>query len=111
MGLCTLARALALRLAARGLRVSLWDRSAQVMEDFVAGNATTAGGLVGYADRDDFFESLNSPRRIVAFDAEAANVARSLPVLDRLLEYPLAEPLGSPGDLDHLELALVFQMA
>lgn len=110
MGLCTLARALALRLAARGLRVSLWDRSGQVMEDFVASNATTAGGLVGYADRDDFFESLNSPWRIVAFDMEAGTVARSLRVSDRLLEYPFIEVLSTPADLDQLELTLIFQL-
>ena len=110
MGLCAVARALALRLAATGLRVSLWDSSAPAIEEFVAGNYRTLGGLVGFANRDDFFESLNSPWRIVAFDTESGNVARPLRVSDRLLEYPFADVLSTPADLDQLEWTLLFQL-
>ncbi len=110
MGLCAVARALALRLAATGLRVSLWDSSAPAIEEFVVDNYRTLGGLVGFANRDDFFESLNSPWRIVAFDTESANIARPLRVSDRLLEYPFADVLSTPADLDQLELTLLFQL-
>jgi 6-phosphogluconate dehydrogenase len=114
-GLCLAGRTLALRLAELGLRVSLWDISAGIVEEFVAHYAGSRGGLVGYVDCGDFVESLNAPRRIVVFETAAGPLAGALRALlgdaDRLLEYPLREEDVPCDDLAQLEMALVFQMA
>lgn len=112
-GLCPAGRILALRLAATDVRVSLWDSSAASVEEFVDQNAGTRGGLVGYSDREDFVDSLSTPRRIVLF-APGAQSEASLRALahgtDRLLEYPWPADTISSEDLEQLELALLFQL-
>jgi 6-phosphogluconate dehydrogenase len=114
-GLCSAGRAFALRLAELGLRVSLCDASAVAVEEFVARNAGSRGGLVGYVNCEDFVESLNAPRRIVVFETAASPAAGALRTLlratDRLLEYPLREEDVPFDDLAQLEMTLVFQMA
>jgi 6-phosphogluconate dehydrogenase len=114
-GLCSAGRILALRLAALGLRVSLWDASAGEVEEFVTSHAGTRGGLVGYTDRGDFVESLNAPRRIVVFETptglEGASLRTLLLVTDRLLEYPWQDETVSSDDLAQVEMTLVFQLA
>jgi 6-phosphogluconate dehydrogenase len=110
-GLCSAGRILALRLAATGARVSLWNSSAARVEEFVAQNPGTRGGLVGYSDREDFVASLNTPRRIVMFEIaprSAASLRALLHATDLLLEYPLPEDAVPPGDIEQLELALLF---
>jgi 6-phosphogluconate dehydrogenase len=110
-GLCSAGRILALRLAATGARVSLWNSSAARVEDFVAQNAGTRGGLVGYSDREDFVASLNTPRRIVMFETaprSAASLRTLLHATDLLLEYPLPKDAVPSGDIEQLELALLF---
>jgi 6-phosphogluconate dehydrogenase len=115
VGLCSVGRSFALRLAATGLRVSLWDASPGSAEEFVARQDGTRGGLVGYADREDFVESLNSPRRIMLFETGTGPAPASLRTLlresDRLLEFPLHEQDVTLDDLAQLEMTLVFQMA
>lgn len=112
-GLCPAGRILALRLAATGARVSLWDSSAASVGEFVAQNAGTLGGLTGYSDREDFVDSLSTPRRMVMFTPvaqPAASLRTALPGTDRLLEYPWRDDAISSGDLEQLELALLFQL-
>ncbi len=108
-------RALALRLAAAGLRVSLWDASAGAVEAFVTSYDSARGGLVGYADCEDFVESLNTPRRIVLFEPQtglrSALPRALLEPADRVLEYPVYDEDIPCGDVAQLELTLVFQMA
>jgi 6-phosphogluconate dehydrogenase len=112
-GLCSAGRALALRLAAAGVRVSLLDDSPASVEEFVAQNAGTRGGLVGYANYSDFLESLNTPRRIVAFGTGNGPLA-ALPHLllrepDYLLNCPAHDGTVSSFDLEQIELTLRFQ--
>lgn len=79
IGLTPAGRAIALRLAARGGRVSLWDDSFNVVEQFVLDHKDTRGGLVGYADLEDFFGSLAPSAAVVLFvraDGEAARAAQ-----------------------------------
>ena len=113
-GLCPAGRALALRLAAMGWRISVWDPSAGSAEAFVTSQGGTRGGLVGYADCQDFVESLQAPPRIAIFGAQtspAMTLLRLLlPATDHMLDYPLQDEVSS-CDLDLLELTLVFQMA
>ncbi|MDR3717914.1 MAG: NAD(P)-binding domain-containing protein [Bryobacteraceae bacterium] len=113
-GLCAAGRGLALRLAAAGLRVSLLDDSPASVEEFVAQNAGTRGGLVGYADCSDFLESLNTPRRIVAFRTGNDRLA-VLPHLlvrepDYLLDCPAPDGSVSSFDLEQIEMTLRFQL-
>lgn len=114
VGLCSAGRALALRLAARELRVSIWDASSAALEEFVAVNAGTRGGLVGYANGQDFFESLHAPRRAVAFQAGHGPLAASLRLSwgepDRILVFPADEEPVSSADLDLLEMTLVYRL-
>jgi 6-phosphogluconate dehydrogenase len=114
-GLCAAGRALALRLADLGLRVSLYDASSGIVEEFAARNAGARGGFVGYVNCEDFVDSLDSPRRIVVFETAPGPAACALRTLlrdtDRLLEYPLHEEHVPFDDLAQLEMTLVFQMA
>jgi hypothetical protein len=79
----------------------------------VHGNAGTRGGLVGYADCRDFLESLNTPRRIVAFgtgnDPLAALPRLVLREPDYLLNCPTHDGTVSSFDLEQIELTLRFQ--
>ncbi len=113
-GLCAAGRDLALRLAARGLRISLWDFAPETTEEFVVAQQATRGGLVGYSDMEDFAESLGSPRRIVVFESAEGRFAVQLRSLlqecDRLLEWPVSDEGVSADDLDQLELTLIFQL-
>lgn len=113
-GLCRAGRALALRLAADGLRVSLWDASFAELEEFVTANMAARGGLVGYANADDFFASLNTPRRIAVFEREPRSLTVSLrsrlQETDRLLEAPWDDPAFDAADASVLELTLTAQL-
>jgi 6-phosphogluconate dehydrogenase len=113
-GLCPAGQALTLRLAGLGLRVSIFDASAGLVEEFVTHHAGTRGGLVGYVDCEDFVESLNAPRRIVVFETSAGPAAGALRTLlrdsDRLLEYPSHEEEVPFDDLAQLEMTLTCQL-
>ncbi len=80
IGLTPAGQAIALRLAARGGRVSLWDNSFEVVERFALDHRDTRGGLVGNADMEDFFDSLSRGAPVVLFvpagDEAAARAAR-----------------------------------
>jgi hypothetical protein len=114
VGLCSVGRTLALRLAATGVRVSLLDDSAANVEEFVAQNTGTRGGLVGYTSCEDFVESLNTPRRVVVFETRQDRLAVVLRLSwqepNRLLEYLLHDETISSGDLEQLEMALRCQL-
>jgi len=101
--------------APKTVAVSLWDESAGKVEEFVAYNAATRGGLVGYTDCADFVESLSAPRRIVVFETPAGFAGASPRTLlretDRLLEYPWQDETVSSDDLEQLEMTLLFQLA
>ncbi len=115
VGLCTAGRTLALRLAATGLRVSLLGDSAASAEEFVARNAGTRGGMVGYANAQDFVESLHAPRRVVAFETGHESLAAPPRLawneVERLLECRLRDGTVSSFDLGLLEMTLVYLLA
>jgi 6-phosphogluconate dehydrogenase len=114
IGLTAAGQAIALRLAARGGRVSLWDASFATVEQFARAHVDTRGGLLGFADLDDFFDSLALPPRAAFFlpagspaVARAAQLAGSAaplidggsataPPLDALLQAIEARLLAPP---------------
>lgn len=78
LGLTATARALALRLASRGWRVSLWDASFNALQQFLVEHMGTRGGQAGFESIDDFFDSLALPPRAACFlpaDSEPARRA------------------------------------
>ncbi len=90
IGLTAAGQAIALRLAARGCRVSLWDASFAAVEQFALAHVDTRGGLLGFEDLEDFFDSLALPPRAAFFlpasspaAARAAHLAGSAtPLID-----------------------------
>ena len=67
IGLTAAGQALALRLAERGNRVSLWDATFEAVEQFARTHMDTRGGIAGFEDLEDFFDSLAPPPRAACF--------------------------------------------
>ncbi len=65
IGLAVMGQNLALNIADHGFRISVYNRTTAKMEDFVAANPDTPGGLVGCASLEDFVASLKRPRKII----------------------------------------------
>ncbi len=111
IGLTAAGRALALRLTARGARVSLWDASFAEVEQFALAHIDTRGGLLGFADLEDFFDSLAVPLRAAFFvsnDSEA--VARSVRLAgpgSALVDGGSATALPAEAALEEIEARLL----
>lgn len=65
VGLAVMGQNLALNIADHGFQISVYNRTAAKMEEFVAKNSNTPGGLYGFADLKEFVQSLARPRKIV----------------------------------------------
>ena len=81
IGLTSAGQELAVRLANRGFRVSIWDASFASIEQFTRDHMASRGGLVGFEDLADFFDSLALPPRVAMFlpkDSDAAERAAQL---------------------------------
>jgi len=65
IGLAVMGQNLALNVADHGFRISVYNRTTETMQKFVAENPDTPGGLVGCATLQEFVASLEKPRRIV----------------------------------------------
>ncbi len=87
VGLAVMGQNLALNIADHGFRISVYNRTTETMEKFVAENPSTPGGLHGEATLEGFVKSLKRPRKIIILvKAGAATDA----VIDSLV--PLLEP-------------------
>ena len=76
---------LALNIADHGFRISVYNRTTETMQKFVAENASTPGGLVGCPTVDGFIHSLKRPRKmIILVKAGAATDAVIQSVLPHL---------------------------
>ncbi|MGH7834602.1 MAG: NADP-dependent phosphogluconate dehydrogenase [Candidatus Binatia bacterium] len=64
-GLAVMGQNLALNMADHGFKVAVFNRTTQVMEDFVAANPDTPGGLIGCKTLSDLVAAVKRPRRIV----------------------------------------------
>lgn len=65
IGLAVMGQNLALNIADHGFRISVYNRTTETMEEFVAANPDTPGGLAGYKTLEEFVASLQRPRKII----------------------------------------------
>jgi len=65
IGLAVMGQNLALNIADHGFQISVYNRTTEKTEKFVAENPNTPGGLVGTKTLEEFVQSLAKPRKIV----------------------------------------------
>ena len=90
IGLAVMGRNLALNMADHGFRVAAFNRNVSVMQEFVAKNPDTPGGLVGCRSLKEFVGCLNRPRKIVM-------LIKSGPPVDAVIDQ--LRPLLDAGDI------------
>ena len=64
-GLAVMGQNLALNIADHGFQISVYNRTTETMDKFVAGNPNTPGGLLGFPTLEGFVASLSRPRKII----------------------------------------------
>src|ERR1700744_2689542 len=65
IGLAVMGQNLALNIADHGFQITVYNRTTEKMEKFVAENPNTPGGVVGKATLEEFVQSLAKPRKMV----------------------------------------------
>jgi len=65
IGLAVMGENLALNMADHGFKVAVFNRTTQVMTDFVAAHPDTPGGLVGCDTLQSFIAAIKQPRKII----------------------------------------------
>ncbi len=65
IGLAVMGQNLALNIADHGFRISVYNRTTEKTEKFVAENPNTPGGLVGTKTLEEFVGSLAKPRKVI----------------------------------------------
>jgi 6-phosphogluconate dehydrogenase len=87
IGLAVMGQNLALNIADHGFRISVYNRTVEKTDKFVAENPSTPGGLVGAKTLEEFVQSLSKPRKIVilvqAGKATDAVIDGLVPLLDQ----------------------------
>lgn len=90
IGLAVMGQNLALNIADHGFKISVYNRTTAKMEDFVAANPNTPGGLDGFATLEDFVASLKRPRKVII-------LVQAGTATDKVIEGLL--PLLEAGDI------------
>jgi len=90
IGLAVMGQNLALNIADHGFQISVFNRTTEKTEKFVAENPSTPGGVVGTTTLQEFVTSLAKPRKIVIL-VQAGKATDA--VIDGLV------PLLEPGDI------------
>ncbi|MBM3843308.1 MAG: NADP-dependent phosphogluconate dehydrogenase, partial [Verrucomicrobia bacterium] len=87
IGLAVMGQNLALNIADHGFRISVYNRTTEKTEQFVAENPATPGGLHGAKTLEEFVQSLSRPRKIVilvqAGKGTDAVIDSLVPLLDK----------------------------
>ena len=65
IGLAVMGQNLALNIADHGFQISVYNRTTEKTDKFVAENPSTPGGLVGSKTLEEFVQSLAKPRKII----------------------------------------------
>src|SRR5688572_7649619 len=86
IGLAVMGQNLALNIADHGFRISVYNRTAEKTDKFVAENPGTPGGVVGTKTLEEFVQSLSRPRKMVilvqAGKATDAVIESLIPLLE-----------------------------
>jgi 6-phosphogluconate dehydrogenase len=90
VGLAVMGQNLALNIADHGFQISVYNRTTEKTDKFVAENPNTPGGVVGSKTLEEFVGSIAKPRKIVLL-VQAGKGTDA--VIDSLT------PLLSPGDI------------
>src|SRR6202167_3842957 len=90
VGLAVMGQNLALNIADHGFQISVFNRTTEKTDKFVADNPGTPGGVVGSKTVQEFVGSIAKPRKIVLL-VQAGKATDA--VIDELT------PLLSPGDI------------
>src|ERR1017187_4607003 len=90
VGLAVMGQNLALNIADHGFQISVFNRTTEKTDKFVAENPGTPGGLVGTRTLQEFVKSLAKPRKMVIL-VQAGKGTDA--VIDGLV------PLLEPGDI------------
>jgi 6-phosphogluconate dehydrogenase len=90
IGLAVMGQNLALNIADHGFKISVYNRTVEKTEKFVAENPSTPGGLVGSKTLEEFVKSIGLPRKIVIL-VQAGKATDA--VIDGLI------PLLAPNDI------------
>jgi len=90
VGLAVMGQNLALNIADHGFQISVFNRTTEKTDRFVAGNPGTPGGIIGTRTLEEFVGSVAKPRKIVIL-VQAGKATDA--VIDGLT------PLLSPGDI------------
>ena len=90
IGLAVMGQNLALNIADHGFQISVFNRTTEKTEKFVAENPNTPGGIVGTKTLEEFVQSLAKPRKMVIL-VQAGKATDA--VIDGLV------PLLEPGDI------------
>jgi 6-phosphogluconate dehydrogenase len=86
VGLAVMGQNLALNIADHGFRISVYNRTTETMEKFVAENPSTPGGVQGEATLEGFVKSLKRPRKIILLVKAGAGTDAVIDSLVPLLE-------------------------
>lgn len=89
IGLAVMGENLALNIAGKGFRISVFNRTTSKVDDFMAGRAK-GKSVVGAHSLQEFVASLKTPRKILM-------LVKAGKAVDELIEQLL--PLLHPGDL------------
>src|ERR1035438_10505524 len=65
IGLAVMGQNLALNIADHGFQISVFNRTTEKTEKFVAENPKTPGGVVGTKTLEEFVKSIAKPRKII----------------------------------------------
>jgi len=65
IGLAVMGQNLALNIADHGFQISVFNRTTEKTDKFVAENPTTPGGVIGTKTLEEFVTSLAKPRKMV----------------------------------------------
>jgi 6-phosphogluconate dehydrogenase len=90
IGLAVMGQNLALNIADHGFQISVYNRTTEKTDKFVAENPSTPGGVVGTKTLQEFVASLATPRKMVIL-VQAGKATDA--VIDGLV------PLLEPGDI------------
>ena len=97
IGLAVMGQNLVLNVASRGFNVSVYNRTAETMKEFLGGPAKDTS-IEGFEELKDFVSSLSRPRKIMLLvKSTAANDINDRDAVDKVIEQLV--PLLEKGDL------------